>query len=178
MTNAAPTFYLPKDSLTGRMDHNKPAIQMLPMPTNTPWQRELDKVRKLRQKSQLTGKTFMVSRQRGLKRGDLVVWAPTGKPGLWRIIYIHYNLDPGVVDYRTIEQSVAAANQNPCGEIELSTGENCGLKARYMDIPRGKVQLEWEGGWGGYCNDRLPVTVKIEEIRLSNEMEAIALAAL
>ena len=81
MTNAAPKFYLP----TGRMSHSKPAIQMLPMPTDTPYQRQLDRIRRLRYQSSLTGKTFMVSRQEPLRRGDLVIWAPTGKTGLWRI---------------------------------------------------------------------------------------------
>ena len=184
MTNAPSTFYLPPKSLTGRMGHSKPAIQILPSISGNPlpaWSKELDKIRKLSQQSKLMGKVFEVTQQEKLKRGDLVVWSGKGRskgtPGLWRVTDINYPYEPGEVNYRTIETSVAT-NQNPCGEIELSTGEKCKLRVRRVSVPQDKVRLEWEGGWGGYCNDQHPVIVKIAEVYLANEMEALGIAAL
>jgi hypothetical protein len=177
MANAAPKFYLPP---TGRMGHNTPAIQMLPSPSASRWQRASEKLRKLSEQSKLSGKTFTVSRQQQqerIKAGDLVVWDPTGKPGLWLVTDI--NPDDGF-DYAAIERSIAA-NQNPCGEIALSEGAKTVLRQKYVrhhEVSRGSLRLEWEGGWGGWANDRKPVIVKIHTVQLANEMEALGIAAL
>jgi len=194
MINAAPKFYTPK-SPTGRMSHSKPAIQMLPSPGAVKWQKLLEDSRKLQKQSNLTGKIFEVARQvQMITRGDLVVWEPTGKPGLWLVANVNYFRGPGKfgdnyfrgpgkfgdVDYSSPEKRMADKLGNPCGEVALSDSGKTVLREKYVrrSIAPGKIRLEWFAGWAGYSNDRCPVVVNINEIRLPNEMEAIALAAL
>ena len=179
MTNAAPTFYMPK-SPTGRMSHSKPAIQMLPSPGAAKWRKLLDENRKLQEQSSLAGKVFEVSRQQILHPGELVVWEPIeGKPGLWKVSHINYDRNP---DFEAIEKQFArwgTSSKNPCAEIPLSDIQKCNLKARKWSIKPGYVRLKYVGGWAGYQGNGLPVVVKIEAIRpLDNEMVAIAVAAL
>lgn len=185
MTSAAPKmFRLPP---TGRMSHNQPEIQILPPsgPVGS-WAKELDRIRDLQKQSKLTGKVFEVSRQEKLNRGDLVVWAPAGQPGLWRVTDVSRWQDPGEVDYKSMEKAVAAASNRMADEMADEVDDNIiatllaeqGITARNIDVPRGKVRLEWEGGWGGWANDRLPVMVPIKDVRLANEMEALGIAAL
>ena len=175
MNKLAPKFYLPTKSLTGRMDHSKPTIQMLPMPMNTPWQQELDKIRNLSQQSTLNGKVFTVSRQQQIKPGDLVVWGPTGAPGLWFVTDVHhpYKGIGADADYRSIERSLANLSPEAQAVYEMKYKR----KRKPNSVRSGNVRLEWFAGWAGYTNDGLPVAVKIEDVRRPNEMEVVALAA-
>ena len=112
--------------------------------------------------------------------GDLVVWAPDGKPGLWLVTDIH----PGGglnVDYASIERSIAFRQNNPCSEIALNDGAKTVLRQKYVrrhEVPQGSLRLTWEGGWAGWGNDRRPVVVKIETVHIPNEMEVLGIAAL
>jgi hypothetical protein len=172
-------FYLPKKSLTGRMEHSKPTIQILPTPASVEksmWEHELDKIRDLSKQSALSGKTFMVARQAPLRPGDLVVWEPTGAPGLWLITDIHHPYK-GVgadVDFRSIEKSLADLSP----EAQKVFEKKYKLPRKRNSIRRGHVRLEWFAGWAGYAGNGLPVSVKIKTVRRPNEMEALAIAAL
>ena len=183
MTNAAPTFYMPK-SPTGRMSHSKPAIQMLPSPGASKWRKLLDENRKLQEQSNLTGKVFEVSRQQILRPGELVVWEPIeGKPGLWKVTHINDDRNPDFeASYKRCAR-LGTSSKNPCAEITLSPTQKCNLKARKQSIKQsiqpGQVRLKYVGGWAGYQGNGGAVRVKIEAVRpLDNEMEAIAVAAL
>lgn len=165
-------FKLPTSSLTGRMSHNKPAIQMLPMPTDTSYQRELDKIRR-------HGKAYVVARQQTLRVGDLVEWAPAGERGLWRVTDLSRQSDAADMNLSQIEQAVYDKKYgtnvnygiNPCEEIDLRNSFG------WRDVPRGKVRLEWFSGWRGYEGKAHPVCVKIKDVRILTEMETLGLAA-
>ena len=136
-----------------------PEIQNIPPPPSA-YTQALQEIRRKQTEAVLTGKTFVVERQRTLQVDDLVVWDPTGQPGLWRITHLNY------WDKRDGEGMDAMIGEATSGHW-----------LDRHDIPRGKVRLEWEGGWGGYCGRRMPVVVKLSEIRLANEMEALGIAA-
>lgn len=174
----------------GRMeDTRKIPIQILPTPPSafqSDYAQELAKIRNLQKQSKLSGKVFEVSRQENLNRGDLVVWAPAGTPGLWRVTDVSRWRDPGEVDYKSMEEAIAGASDRMAGEMADEVDDNIiatllaeqGTRVTRVDVPKGKVRLEWEGGWEGWAGDRLPVVVKIKDVRLANEMEALGIAAL
>jgi hypothetical protein len=179
-------FKMPTVSLTGRMSHSKPAIQILPTPSSvqkTIWESELDRIHALSQQSALSGKAYVVARQQSLRVGDLVEWAPTGKQGLWTVTDVSPYSDPADMNVEEAAASVYtskyAVNQtNPCAELPLDPYERRGLLGRRChDMPRGKVRLEWFSGWRGYEGNARPVIVKKSEVRKLNEMETLGLAA-
>lgn len=151
------------------------------MPENE-YTRRLAEIRKARRSAMFSGKVFEVMQQPKLRRRDLVVWNPTGSPGLWRVTDISTWRDPADMDYASMEVAMNATSDSMANEMANEVDDDIlaqlGVKVVRRTIPRGKVRLEWEGGWSGYCDDRLPVVVKIEEVCLANEMEALAIAAL
>ena len=170
-----PTFYMP----TGRMRKNQPTIQMLPSPGESVWQKTLEEIHALQDKSVLTGKTFTVSRQeKALEVGELVVWSPEGRPGLWEIAAVRYQDGP---NYTNIERELArhGFGGNPCNEMTLSEAGKTVLVEKYLraPVPAGKARIVWVAGHGGYSDYKGVVVVKIAELERPNEMEAIAIAA-
>jgi len=164
---------------------NKPTLQTLPTPPSvqkSPWQHELDKIHDLSQQITLNGKIYtaprkiyMTTRQRPIKPGDLVIWGPAWLPGLWLVTDVHHaykNINADV-DYRSIERSLA--NLSPEAQAVYETKYK--RKRKPNSVRSGNVRLEWFAGWAGYTGDGLPVAVKIENVRLPNEMEVIALAS-
>jgi len=165
------TFKLP--SPTGRMSHNKPEIQFLPG-SPSPWKEAQDEIVGVFAKAK-AGKSYIMSEQGQLAPGDLVVWGPSGKVGLWVITDIHHPYK-GVgadVDFRSIEKSLADLSPEAQDVFE----KKYKLPRKRHSVRQGYVRLEWFAGWNGYSGDGLPVSVKIKSVRRPNEMEALGIAA-
>lgn len=106
-----------------------------------------------------------------LTRGDLVIWAPSGKPGLWEVQAVRHQEVLVDADYSQLELRILAQSGISLPPVPSSRTSSA------ADLPIGRARIKWIGGWHGYAGHDTYVVVKIEDLRLANEMEALALAA-
>ena len=105
-----------------------------------------------------------MKRQQSFNPGDIVEWSPLATRGLWLVTHTS--------DYDDLGRVSTRHDRNTKGVVRSK------YRVRHpTNIPVGKLRLKWFSGWGGYANDRMPVTVKSKEVRKLAEMEVIALAS-
>jgi len=167
-----------------------PKITLLSTPANnegSPWSKMLHETRQSALGSELNGKVSEVMRQEKLRVGDLVDWSPTGVPGVWRIRGIDRQHDLADSNPESIKESIRRRYAKPAKlpddvEWRLEDIASIGpppesLPIEIVSAPRGKVALDWMGGWKGYEGRGLRVCVRIEDVRKLSPLEALAICA-
>ena len=164
--------------------NTKPAIQILSTPASTQkstWEHLFDSVNQARAFAMSERKVVEMSQQPKLRCGDLVEWSPMGVRGLWKVTDVSAWRDAndmGVVDFKSAYGKTTDAMANEMTDAsDDQILADMGFKVTRHEVGRGKVRLEWFSGWDGYASDRMPVQVKIEEVRKLTAMEVLALAS-
>jgi len=154
---------------------SKPSVTVLPQQRKpSEWERRLKEMHDLVAKAKLGNTVIEVAEQDAVRVGKLVEWAPTGKRGLWRVTDLDRWLYPSEVPYKAMKTRIAKIDTAVDDGVTVD-GKRI-LKIRRASVPKGKVRLKWFSGWDGYEGAGHPVIVKIEDVRVLNEMEVLALA--